>query len=123
MDKVTSPFLGYKTSSQFFFISYILSDQVWWCNIKRFLSYSENYTCKFMQTNTWHLNYSTFICPSESGKCGRGKGKRKGKNTKIGISREREELFRWNKKHFAVFEGLSLGEKIKNLIKNCGHKL
>ena len=26
-------------------------------------------------------------------------------NTKIWISRERKELFRWNKKHFSVFEG------------------
>ena len=25
-----------------YFISYVLSDQVWWCNIKRFLSYSKN---------------------------------------------------------------------------------
>ena len=36
------------------FISYILSDQVWWCNIQRFLSYSKNYTCKCMQVNAWH---------------------------------------------------------------------
>ena len=34
------------------------------------------------------------------------------KNTKIWISRERKELFRWNKKtFFIVFEGLSFGEK------------
>ena len=30
------------------------------------------------------------------------------------ISRERKEVFRWNKKtHFIVFEGLSFGEKQK----------
>ena len=34
--------------------SYILSDPVWWFNIKRFLSYSKNYTCKFMEANSWH---------------------------------------------------------------------
>ena len=40
------------------------------------------------------INYSTSICPFESGKCG------KGKNTKMWISRK--ELFRWNKKkHFS----------------------
>ena len=54
-----------------FFISYILSDQVWWCNIKRFLSYSKNYTCKFMQANALIINYSTSICPFEFGKCGK----------------------------------------------------
>ena len=37
----TSRFSGYETSSEKF-ISYALSDQVWWCNIKRFLSYSKN---------------------------------------------------------------------------------
>ena len=43
------------------------------------------------------LNYPTSICPFESGKC----GKEGGKNTKMWISRERKELFRWNKKHFS----------------------
>ena len=41
-------------------------------------------------------------------------GRKRGEdgNTKIGISRERKELFRWNKKtSFIVFEGLSFGEK------------
>ena len=34
------------------------------------------------------------------------------KYTKIWISWERKELFRWNKKHFfIVFEELTLGEK------------
>ena len=37
-----------------FVISYLLSDQVWWCNIKRFLSYSKTCTCKFIQVNSWH---------------------------------------------------------------------
>ena len=41
------------------------------------------------------------------------KVQRKGKNTKIWISREQKELYRWNKKHFSVFEGLSFGEKLK----------
>ena len=34
------------------FVSYVLSDQVWWCYIKRFLSYSKNYICKFVQANS-----------------------------------------------------------------------
>ena len=60
------------------------------------------------------INYSTSICPFESGK----NGKEAEKNTKIWISRERKELFRWNKKHFSVFDGLSFGEKIKNWVLN-----
>ena len=39
------------------------------------------------------INYSTFICPFESGKGG------KGKKTKTCTSQERKELFRWNKNH------------------------
>ena len=39
--------------------------------------------------------------------------KESGKITKTWISWEQKELFRWNKQHFSVFEGLSLGEKIK----------
>ena len=43
------------------------------------------------------------------------RGKKRGDgNTKNRISRERKELFRWNKKaFFTVSEGLSFGEKIK----------
>ena len=52
----------------------ILPDQVWWCNIKRFFSYSKNYIsanlCKSIHNI---INYSTFICPFESGKWGKGK--------------------------------------------------
>ena len=43
------------------------------------------------------VNYSISICPLESGKC----GKEAKKITKIWISREWKELFRWNKKHFS----------------------
>ena len=53
---------GSGTSHQFLFnsfIYYILSDQVWWCNVKQFLGYSKNYICKY-----------TSIFPFGSGKCG-----------------------------------------------------
>ena len=54
----------------------------WWYVTKQFLSYSKNYISKFMQANSWHgriqqhqvnhaINYSTSICPFESGKCGK----------------------------------------------------
>ena len=54
------------------YISYVLSDQVWWCNVEPFLSYSKNCICKFMQANLW---YHKLIIPLsflfESGKCGK----------------------------------------------------
>ena len=44
--------------------------------------------------------------------------KREEGNTKIRISRERKELFRWNKKTpFIVFEGLSFSQKWKSVKK------
>ena len=61
---------------------------------------------KFESTNSCTpihdaLNYSTSICPFESGNWG--------KITEICISPEQKELFRWIKKHFfIVFEGLSI---------------
>ena len=56
--------------SKFTKIYYILSDQVWWCNTKQFMSYSNMLTnlCKPIHGI---INYSTFICPFESGKCGK----------------------------------------------------
>ena len=70
LELVTNHYSDYETSHKNFFISYILSDQVWSCNIKRFLSYSKitpEYLCK---PNHNIINYSTSICPFESGKCG-----------------------------------------------------
>ena len=77
------------------FISYVLSDQVWWCNIKRFLSYSKNYICKFMQANLWHKLFH-FHLPFWIWTVWKGREK----ITKNWISRERKELFQLNKKHF-----------------------
>ena len=75
----------------------LLSDQVWWCNIKRFLSYSKNYIFKFMQGNLWHHELFHFHLPFWIWKVRKGREK----ITKIWISRELKELFRWNKKHFS----------------------
>ena len=101
---VTSRFSGYETRSQKF-LYYVFSDQVWWCNMKRFFSYSKNYTCKPIHDI---INYSTFICPFASGKWRNEQEKLR----KIWISRERENLFRWNKKHFSQFlKGYDLVKK------------
>ena len=91
------------------FISYILSDQVSWCNIKQLVSYFKNYICKFMQANSWHHELFHFHLSFCIKKVWKGKEK----YTKIWISRDWKELYRWNKKHFIVFKGLSFGEKIK----------
>ena len=72
--------LGYKTSSKNFFISYILSNQVWWYNIKWFLNYFKNYIYKFMQGNSWHHKLLHFHFPLESGKCGKEEKKHKNVN-------------------------------------------
>ena len=45
---------SHSSGSQNFLISYKLSDQVWWWNIKRFLSHSKIYTNKFMPVKSWH---------------------------------------------------------------------
>ena len=72
------------------FICYILSDQVWWCNVKQFLSYSKNCICKFMQANSWHkllhFHFSFWIWKVWKGR---------GKFTKIWISKKWKEFFRW----------------------------
>ena len=96
-----------------FFISYIISDQVWYCTIKRFLSYSKNYTCKFMQANSWHHKLFHFHLFFWIWKVWKGRGK----IIKIWISREQKKLFRWNKsnkKHFSQFsKGCHLVKKYK----------
>ena len=81
------------------FISYILSDQVWWCNIKWVLSYSKNYICKFMQANLWNHKLFHFRFPFWIWKVWTGREK----ITKVWISLERKKLFRWNKNHFSKF--------------------
>ena len=82
---------GYEKSSEKF-LCYVLSDQVWWCNVKQFLSYSKNYICEFMQVNSWHHKLYRFHLSFWTWKVWKGKGK----ITKIWIYREWKELFRWN---------------------------
>ena len=54
-----------------------------------------------MQANSWHHKLFHFTCPFKSGKC----GKEEKKVTKVWISRDSRELFKWNKNHFfIVFE-------------------
>ena len=95
LELVTSRSLGYKTSSKVFL--YILSDQVLWCNVKQFLSYSKNYICKFIQINRWYHNIFHFHLSLWIWKLWKGREKL----IKIWISQEWKKLFWWNKKHFS----------------------
>ena len=92
-------------------ISYALSDQVWWCNIKWFFSYSKNYICKFMQANScyhelFHPCLSFWIWKAWN-------GSEKKKNW---ISREIKNIFH------NFWRGI-IRWKNKNLIENSRHKL
>ena len=73
-----------------------------------------------MQVKLWHIiNYSSSICPFESGKCGK-EGQKSQKSEYL----ENEKSFLDEIKTFLiVFKGLSYGDKNKNLMKNSGHKL
>ena len=68
---LTSLSSGYKASSEEFLISCVLSDQVWWCNIKLFLSYSKITSANLCKPIHDIIKYSTSIYPFESGKCGK----------------------------------------------------
>ena len=101
------------------FFSYILSDQAWWCNIKQFLNYSKNYTCKFMQANSWHHKLFHLHCPFKSRKFWK-KGK---KLQKIEYLVNEKSFLHEIKSIFHSFWRATIWWKNKNLIKNSGHKL
>ena len=97
LELVTSCSSGCETRLQSIFICYILSDQVWWCNKEQFLTYSKNFTCKFMQAKSWH-HFFSFSFPLLILQNVERKG-----NITIWISWEWKKLFRWNKKYFPQF--------------------
>ena len=104
-DKVIKNKKGYGTKDQSLFrlqnkfgnipFSLYIIDQVWWFNVKQFLSYSKSYIFKFMQVNCWNHKLLHFHLSFWMWKVWNGREK----IIKIWISREREELFRWKKKH------------------------
>ena len=63
-------------------------------DIRQCLSYSKNYIGKFMQANSWYHKLFHFHLCFWIWKVWKGREK----ITKIWISREQKELFRWNKK-------------------------
>ena len=97
----------------------MLSDQVWWYNIKQFLSYHKNYICKFLKANSWHQKIFYFHLSFWI--------------WKVWKEREKTQKFEYlqNKKTFLdktnnIFHSFLKGNhllKNKNLIKNSRHIL
>ena len=92
-----------------FLVIYYISDQVWWYNIKWFLSYSKNYTCQLMQAVSWYHKFSASIFPFESWKS----GKEVEKLQKYEYLENEKGFLDEVKNIFHSFEGLSFAEKIK----------
>ena len=117
LELLTSRSSGYQTSSKKSFISYVLSDQVWWCNIKRFLSCSKNYICKFVQVNSWHKSFhfhlSFWIWKKWKGE----------KLQKFEYLENKKSFFNEIKDIFYSFWGAIIWWKNKNLMKSTRHKL
>ena len=110
LELVTSRSSGYEASSKNIFISYVLFDQLWWCNIKRFFELFQKITstnlCKPIHDI---INYSTSTCPFESGKCGK-EGK---KFWKIVYLENEKSFFNVIKNIFYSFWGAIIWWKIK----------
>ena len=103
-----------------FFISYTLSDQVWWCNIQPFWSYFINYICKFIQASSWHHKLFQFHLSF----CIRKAWKAREKIAKNWISGDKKKSFLDEiKNNFHSFWRAIIWWKNKNLIKSRGHKL
>ena len=100
------------------FFSYILSDQVWWCNIKQLLSYFKNCICKFMQANSWHHKLFHFHLSFCIWKVWKGK-----KLQKFEYLENKKCFFDEIKDTFHSFARAIIWWKNKNLIKYSGHKL
>ena len=70
-----------------------------------------------MQANSWHINYSSSICPFESGKHGK-EGK---KLQNFEYLKNKESFLDEIKNIFQSFQR-ALGEKNKKMIKHSGDK-
>ena len=119
LELVTSLFQVTKQFQKNSFISSILSDQVWWCKIKRFLSYSKITSANLCKPIHDIIKYSTSIYPFESGKCGK-KGR---KLQKLEYHKIENSFLDEIKSSFHSFWRAIIWSKNKNLIKNIGQAL
>ena len=100
-------------------ISYVLSDQVWWCNIKRFFSYSKNSISKFMEANLWYPKLFHFHLPFWIWEVWKGNEKLQ----KFKYLKNEKGFLNEMKKFFHSFRRPLIWWKNKNLIKNSRYKL
>ena len=112
---VTSHSSGYKSSSQKI-VYYILSDQVWLYNIKRFFGlfqklHKQIYACQFM--TSWIIPLPFVLLNLES-------LEREVKLQQFNYLENEKSILKWNKKHFHNFGRAIVWWKNKNLIKNSG---
>ena len=98
---------------------YILSDQVWWCNIKQLLSYFKNYICKFMQANSWHHKLFHFHLSFCIWKVWKGREKIQ----KFEYLETKKSFLDKIKSTFHSFWRAIIWWRNKKLIKNSRHKL
>ena len=103
-----------------FFISYTLSDQVWWCNIKWFFWVITKITSANLSKPIHDIiNYSTSICPFESGKC----GKEGEKLQNFEYLKNKKSFLDEMKNSFHSSWRDNIWWKNKNFIKNSRHKV
>ena len=96
----------------------LLSNQVWWCNIKWLMSYFKNCFCKFMQASSWNhklFHFHLSFCIWKVWKVSE-------KITKVWLENEKS-FFNEIKNTFHSFWRAIIWWKNKNLIKNGGHGL
>ena len=101
------------------FISCVLSDHVWWCNIKRFLLSYSKITSANLFKPIHDIKYSTSICTFEYGKC----GKKEKKLQKFEYLKIEKSFLDEIKSSFHSFWRDIILSKNKNLIKNSGQAL
>ena len=118
LELVTIPPQAMKQVQKSPFNRYILSDQVWWCNVKLFLSYSKSYICKFMQVCSWHklfhFHLTFWIWRVWKGRV---------KTQKFKYLKNEKSFLDEIKNIFHSFVRAIIRWKNKNLIKNNRHKL
>ena len=117
LELATSRSSGYETSSEKFLYYLCIIWPSLMMQYEAVFELFQNYTCKFMQANSWHHKLFYFHLSFWIWKVWKGRSK----STKIWISRERKVLFRWN--NFLSFLRAIIWWKNKNLIKSSGHKL
>ena len=108
-----------KQDQKYSFISYVLSGQRWWCNIRRFWVIQKIASANLYKPIHDIINYSISICPCESGKCGK-KGE---KLQKFEYLANEKSFFDEIKNIFHSFWRAIIWWKYKNFMKTNGYKV